>query len=177
MSELPQQAGGYPVEFSMKKSTIEQIIGVSAQLGGWLLSILMLSLIVDFVSRGIFMPVPGVGEVSVFVMVVCVYMGIAYCEQLKGHVKVELIISRFPPRLRGMINLFNYFMILLIVAIVSYAACQSALYSYHVKEAVAGHIPLPVYPVKFAIVIGVVLYWVQLLLNTAEEFRGLRART
>ena len=161
----------------MKKPIVEQVVGVSAQLGGWLLCILMLSLIVDFVSRGIFMPVPGVGEVSVFVMVVCVYMGIAYCEQLKGHVKVELIISRFPPRLRGMINLFNYFMILLTVAVVSYAACQSALYSYHVKEAVAGHIPLPVYPVKFAIFIGVVLYWVQLLLNTAEEFRGLRART
>jgi len=161
----------------MKKPIVEQVVGVSAQLGGWLLSILMLSLIVDFVSRGIFMPVPGVGEVSVFVMVACVYLGIAYCEQLKGHVKVELIISRLPPRLRGMINLFNYFMILLMVAVVSYAACQSALYSYHTKEAVAGHIPLPVYPVKFAIVIGVVLYWVQLLLNTVEEFRGLRART
>lgn len=161
----------------MKKPIVEQVVGVSAQLGGWLLCILMLSLIVDFVSRGIFMPVPGVGEVSVFVMVVCVYMGIAYCEQLKGHVKVEFIISKFPPRLRGMINLFNYFVILLTIAVVSYAVFQSALYSYTTKEAVAGRVPLPVYPVKFAIFIGVVLYWVQLLLNTAEEFRGLRART
>lgn len=161
----------------MKKPIIKQIIDVLAQLGGWLLSILMFLLLIDFISRDMYRPVPGVGEVSVFVLIAVVYLGIPYCEQIKGHVRVDLIISRLKPRLRGVINLFDYFLLLLIIGIVLYAVGQSALYSYHTKEAVTGLIPLPVYPVKFVIVIGLMFYWIQLLLNTIEEFRELRVGT
>jgi len=155
----------------MKAHIIHAINGIFAELSGWLLSAMMFLLIIDFISRFLYWPIRGVGESAVFVLVAVVYLGIPHCEEVKGHVRVNAIISRFPPRLRDVVNQFDYVIALLTVGMVVYAVAQNAIYSYVRNEAVAGPTPLPVYPVKIVIVIGCVFYWIQLLLNTIEEFR------
>ena len=67
-----------------------------AEMSGWLLSAIMFLLIIDFVSRGIYHPIQGVGELAVFVLVAVVYLGIPHTEEVRGHVRVTAIISRFP---------------------------------------------------------------------------------
>jgi TRAP-type C4-dicarboxylate transport system permease small subunit len=155
----------------MKTRIVKSINGIFAELSGWLLCAMMVLLIVDFISRLLYKPVRGVGETAVFVLVAVVYLGIPHCEEVKGHVRVNALITRLPPRLRHVVNLFDYFIALLTVLMVVYAVVQDALYSYLRDESVAGPTPLLIYPVKIVIVIGCVFYWLQLLHNTIEEVK------
>ena len=144
-----------------------------AEMSGWLLTAIMFLLIIDFVSRGIYHPIQGVGELAVFVLVAVVYLGIPHTEEVHGHVRVTAIISRFPPGVRQFINFIVYLIALITIAFVVYAVTQNAIKAFVTQEAVAGTVPLPVWPVKFVIVIGCVFYFIQIISNTIDEFKKL----
>lgn len=156
------------------RKAITNISRVAAELGGWLVSVVMLLLIIDFVGRGIYKPVPGMTEGARFALIAIVYLGIAYCEQIKSHVRVELLMSKLQPRWGRVLNIFSYLVAVLILPVVVYAAGDNALWSFQVKEAVPSPTPLPVYPAKFILVIGLVLYWFQLLVHLPEAFKKMR---
>jgi len=155
------------------KKLISRITATLAESSGWLVSIIMVLLVIDFVSRGLSRPIHGVGEMAVFVMVAVVYLGLGHCEQVKGHVRVEMFISKLPPRIMTATNIFSFFLALLIITIVIYSVLMNAIASYQEHEAVAGPTPLPIFPVKFVIVIGLVFYWVQIFSSIVKEFRKL----
>ena len=144
-----------------------------AEICGWLLSVIMLLLIVDFFSRGISMPIQGVGEIAVFVMVATVYLGLAHTEQTRGNVRVTAVISRFSPRAQSLINVLVYLLATATMTVVLWAVSLNAVKAFYSHEAVAGTVPLLVWPVKFVIVLGCFLYLVQIVLNTVEEFQKL----
>ena len=73
---------------------IDRVTEWLAESSGWLVSIIMILLVVDFVSRGLSKPIQGVSEMAVFVMVAVVYLGLGHCEQEKGHVRVEMFITK-----------------------------------------------------------------------------------
>ena len=147
------------------RKVIKSINRVAAEIGGWLVSVLMLLLIIDFVGRGLYRPILGINVVAVFALVTIVYLGIAYCEQTKNHVRVELLMSRLGPRWGRVLDIFSYSVAVLVIPLVLYAAGDDALRSFQIREAVPGSTPLLVYPVKFILVIGLVLYWIQLIFN------------
>ena len=158
----------------MIKKTVIKINHLLAEISGWALSAIMLLLIIDFVSRGLSMPIQGVGELAVFVMVSVVYLGIAHTEEKRGHVRVTALISRFSHRVENIFNLIVYVLALFTVSVVLGAVTLNAAKAYISKEAVAGTVPLLVWPVKFIIVIGCVFYFIQILYNTIEEYQKLK---
>ena len=80
----------------MIKKIIARINQFLGEISGWLLCAIMLLLTIDFVSRGLSVPVHGVGEIAVFVMVAVVYFGLGHTEATGGHVRVTAITSRLP---------------------------------------------------------------------------------
>ena len=160
----------------MIKRTISKVNHFFAEMSGWLLSAIMFLLIIDFVSRGLYRPIQGVGELAVFVLVTVVYLGIPHTEEVRGHVRVTAIIARFPIGLRKRINFIIYLITLITIAFVVYAVTQNAIKAFVTKEAVAGTVPLLVWPVKFVIVIGCIFYFFQIILNTIDELKKLKER-
>jgi len=160
----------------MLRQKINQINHFFAELSGWLLSAIMFLLIIDFVSRGMYRPIQGVGELAVFVMVSVVYLGIPHAEQVRGHVRVTAIINRLPERVRNWMNLFVYVLCTVAIGFVVFAVTQNAIKSYTSDEAVAGTVPLPVWPVKAVIVIGCTFYFIQIVLNAIDEIKKLASQ-
>jgi len=144
-----------------------------AEMSGWLLSAIMFLLIIDFVSRGMYRPIQGVGELAVFVLVAVVYLGIPHTEEVRGHVRVTAITSRLPERIQKILDFIIYLVATVTIAFVVYAVTQNAVKAFINQEAVAGTVPLPVWPVKFVIVIGCVFYFIQMISNTIDEFKKL----
>lgn len=74
-----------------------------------LLGIMMLLTVVDVVSRYVFdRPIMGSMELTEYLMVCVGTLGLAWCALQGAHIKVELIVSRFPPRLQKFADSFNY---------------------------------------------------------------------
>jgi TRAP-type C4-dicarboxylate transport system permease small subunit len=148
-----------------------------AELCGWFLIVVMVLLISDFVSRGISLPLVGVAEIAVFVMISVVFLGLGHCEEQKGHVRVEAVLVRLPPKARGLLNLFCYLLGGATIGVTLYAVVGNAVDAFWENEAIAGPTPLPTYPVKFVMVVSLALYLVQLCMNALEQARDISKET
>ena len=59
----------------------------------------------DVTLRYIFnRPIPGSYEITQYMMPIVVVFGLAYCALEEGHVRVELLTSRFPVRAQAFMN-------------------------------------------------------------------------
>ena len=142
-----------------------------AELCGWLLCAVMIFIFFDFVSRGLGKPLFGVAEMAMFAMVATVYLGLAHCEEVRGHVRVEALLNRFPPRLRAWLNLMTYVIATSVIGVVAYAVWLNALSAYADQEAIAGAIPLPTSPVKFVMSFALTVYFAQLCLHLVGHIK------
>lgn len=154
---------------------MKKIIQISskffAELCGWLLMVMMSLLIIDFVSRKMYSPIQGVAEVSVFVLVAAVYLGIPHCEQMREHVKIDALMIRLPIRLRKIIDSIVYLSTSLFLIILVFSAGQNFVESYQSREVVAGTMPLVIWPVKLVMFVGVFFYCMQVVISTIDEFK------
>jgi len=69
---------------------------------GWLMIGMMLLLVVDIIGRTINKPLQGMAELSVFVMMIVIYFGLARCEQHQEHVGLELVANALPHGVKRM---------------------------------------------------------------------------
>ncbi|RAH99768.1 hypothetical protein DLJ53_18575 [Acuticoccus sediminis] len=150
----------------MLQRVLTPVIGFLAELCGWLLILVMGFLIVDLISRGLSKPVYGVAEMAMFTMIAIVYLGLPQAESVRSHVRVDFIVEHLPPRLRAACEFLVQVLSSVTVAILLYAVGKNALIAYERSQAVAGPVPLVVWPVKFIMVVALALYLTQLLLHT-----------
>lgn len=150
---------------------MKRVTKITGELSGWCVSLIAILLLVGFVSRTVGSPVLWVTEFSQFALIMVIFLGLAICEQNKAHVRVEVLISRFPKRLWQAANIFTYLVALGAIGVVLWGTAQDAWFSFVSKEAASGVVLLPVYPVKFTIVIGIVFYLILLLISITKEFK------
>jgi len=136
---------------------------------GWLLCVMVVILCFDIVSRGIKESVPGVTVMAVFVMIAVVYLGLGQCEKYDRHIKVTVVIDRLPAAARNGLRIFNDLVQLIILTVICVAVAQNVAYSIRKHEAVAGYFHLPIWPVKFFLLLGVFFYLLQVVVNLYEK--------
>lgn len=73
--------------------------------GVGVLAVMMFFTGADVTLRYVFnRPIGGSVELTQYMMAIIVAFGLAYCAVMKGHVRVDFAISRFPPRTQAIIN-------------------------------------------------------------------------
>ena len=65
------------------KRVVHKINQILSGFCGWLMLAMMILLVIDIVSRTMRKPIQGMAELSVFVMMVVIYLGLARCEENK----------------------------------------------------------------------------------------------
>ena len=135
---------------------------------------MMILLVIDIFTRTIDKPIQGMTELSVFVMMVVIYLGLARCEEHKEHVQLEIIVNALPPSIRRFMGLFTHFLAIMTVSILLYALTRNAITSFQSGEALSGTVELRIWPVKFIMLIGLVFFWLQTLVNTVDTAKQLR---
>ncbi len=150
---------------------VEFINKICAEVCGWMLSVVMILLIVDVVCRTFATPVMGVAEIAMFVMIGTVYAGLGNCEMGYGHVRVGSVVEMLPPRYQKICMIAIYLIAIVTIGIASYAMCDNAWASFVDKEGIAGAVSYPLYPVKFVMALGMLVYTAQLIINLYKELR------
>ena len=137
----------------------------AATLCGYFLALLMVMLLLDIILRTAGHPIIGVGELSMFVMFITVYLGMGDCERTGNHIKVNFLTERMSPSTKKFFGIFTGLLCTFMLIVCTYAMAINTLDSYEGDEAIAGLIAFPVWPVKFIMTMGITLYTLQNLYN------------
>ena len=144
-------------------STIKKIVIISNYIGAAFLFVLMAIITVDVILRFLGFPMRGFFELSELVLALAVWGGLAYTTMQNGHVKIELIVSRFSSRVQDFIDLIGNILGLGLFVAIMWKGATSLLLSKKVGE-VSMALGIPIYPFKLVIPLGALLVCLVLLL-------------
>ena len=132
--------------------------------GAGVLVIMMTLTVVNVLVRPVFRSILGVPELVSYGFVVVVCFGLAYTAIIRGHVSVELVASRFPPRVQAVIESITG---LLGIGVFAIIAWQSAVYGWE-QWLIGEYAPIlefPLIPFRYIAVFGFVVLCLALLLQ------------
>lgn len=103
------------------------------------------------------MPIKGTLEFSEIVIVVLIFLPLAYCEMTKGHIKLTLITDKLSEGKKRILNYFNTVVACIYVALLFWFSLKMAIQAFVDKEFSNGSIAFPLFPGKLAVAIGALL--------------------
>lgn len=118
-------------------------------------------------------PLPAIFQLTEFMMVGVVYLGISYVQSLKEHIKIEMATSWLPKLGRDILDLFAYLAGLLLFAIITWQSGRLAWEAWVTQDYTMGIIHFPFWPAKSIIPIGCGLLCIRLLLDICLGIQGL----
>ena len=123
---------------------------------------LMLLTVGDVMGRSFFnKPIPGTFELSEYMLAVIILLGAAYTQQVKGHVGVDFLTSRYSPRTQAVFQFVTTVASLFIIAILVWYGYIEGIH----EKAVSDQLRIPQWPFKLLVAAGGLLLWLELVLD------------
>lgn len=116
-------------------------------------------------------PIPGVTEAGEVIMVMAVFLGIAYTEYRGAHVRVTLVLEMLPPRVAAIINSVAMLLVLVLLAWMVWVTTGRALEAIEVNEVRFGLVKIPVWPGRIAIAVGLAVYFLEAVPRLYDSVR------
>jgi len=110
-------------------------------------------------------------EISQMIYGVYVILLGGYLQQRKGHVNVDILHLRFPPRVRAIIDLFTWLLFFCFSGILLWKGWEMAWDSFQYRETDATAFAPPIYPLKMTIPLGALLLLLQGLVKYIGDLR------
>jgi TRAP-type mannitol/chloroaromatic compound transport system permease small subunit len=148
----------------MKKilSVIDAISIWFGKLAGWLVLLVIVFILYEILMRYVFhLPTLWVSESMVFGAGLTYVLGSAWALQDNRHVKIDLIYGRLTPRQRAVLDSITFVFFALYMGVFLWATMEYARRSVSVLETSGSAWDPPVYPIKLALVAGVLLLLLQ----------------
>ena len=117
----------------------------------------------DLLSR----PVPGAFELSSFMLSVFVLLGLAYTQQMKGHVRVTILTERLPAKWSDAIHIFTTLLSMFIVAIMCW---QGIVVAFEVS-AVSDMLRVPQLPFRLLVTVGGFFLFLEFFFDLVDHTR------
>ena len=119
---------------------------------GFLIAMMLLT-VADVLLRKLFnSPILGSVELVEVMMIFTGFLGLAWCAFNDSHIKVDLIVGSFPPRVQNIIDSITYLLTIVICAILSWRSIIES-FAVHESNAFTPTLKIPLYP--FYIVVGI----------------------
>lgn len=144
--------------------------------GVWFLAAMMLFIAADVFLRYIFnRPTKGSYEIIQFMMLIFVFLGLAYAGARRSHIALDVVVSRLPQRAQALIDSIAY---LLSLGVVFLMVWQSAVYARVLwQDNVTGdQIPVPVSPFLLVVSFGCLLFFIVLLAQFLDSIARVMKR-
>jgi TRAP-type C4-dicarboxylate transport system permease small subunit len=106
----------------------------------------------------------GTVELTEFMLVILVFFALAQTELLDGHVRVDLVMSRFSDRVQGFMDMITQFVCFALSLLISWS---SLVYSEEMRlsEEVTQDLLIPVYPFIYFVALGCLVLSFTLLIK------------
>jgi TRAP-type C4-dicarboxylate transport system permease small subunit len=122
-------------------------------IAGASLVLLMTLTIVDVVLRGFKSAVPGTYELVAFMGALVIGLAMPLTQRARGHIYVEVIVSKLPPRIRDGFHFVTRLMVIALFAVIGWNLVTYGINLMRVGE-VSPTLRMPFWPFAFAVALG-----------------------
>lgn len=130
------------------------------------IAVMMFSTTLDTILRYLFnRPIAGVFELNEVILVVCVFMGLAWCQIERGHIRVTMGLMRLSPRKAVIMDTIVWVVALAFVMTLAIQTWHDAVYAYSIKLFRFGRVQMPIWWARGLVPIGLWLLCIQLILD------------
>lgn len=146
----------------MKKinAWLERINQFITLVGGAAVVLMMIHVSLDILFRfTLNRPLPGtISIVAHYYMIIAIFLPLAYVEQTKSSISIELISAYFPPAMNRFLSGFTLLFISITSYLIAYVSYDVAIRNFSSKSSVMqGDYTIPTWPSYFILFIGVFL--------------------
>ena len=135
----------------------------------------MLICAADVVGTNFFdWPVPGTLEFTESTMVLIVFGALAFTQEKRSHIRVEIVYALFSPRAQSFFDMVTHFIALIFFILLAWYSFGELSYSLEIDESTMGTIRFPLYPARMLLSAGAVLLCIQLALDVINDFGRMR---
>ena len=132
---------------------------------------LMLIGVWQVVGRKLFnLPIFGYIDIIELSMTAFAFLGIAYCQRLGGHVRMELVLDHLKGRTLWLMEVAMTVVALVVIAVIGYYAYDHFLRAYHSGDSTIDA-EYPVWPSKLVVPVALAILWRRLLIQLAGYLR------
>lgn len=132
---------------------------IAAQVAGRILDKLLVSL----GSNSLGLAIPGLSEISGFLLVGASFFGLAYTFVHGGHIRVTLVTGQLPPKVRVFVELCCLSIALLLCGYLGWFTWVLVLDSIAFNEVSYGMVPVPLWIPQSAMLLGTLLFALALI--------------
>jgi len=133
--------------------------------------VMVCTIVPDSIGRFFFSkPLHGTLELNMLLMSAIVFLGLAWTQSQRGHVRVEVIISRTRPTIRNALNIICWAIAFVLFLAITIGGTEEAINSVRIGENLWGVKKFPVWPGKILAAFGSGLLCVQFLIDIGTEF-------
>lgn len=146
---------------------------LSGMLGGLLLYYVAVGIVLDVVIRRLIgRGLPEIAEYADIALVGLIYLSLARTQMDGGHVSSDLVTRRIPPGVSRLAQALALVIAIACVIGVAWYAFDIAQASFDRRETRLGLAGVQVWPARWAIVVGLAIWTLQLLLRLADLVVG-----
>jgi len=130
-----------------------------------ILVLMMLLTVTDVFLRKVFSrSILGTVEVSEFLLLIVIFFTLADTEIFNGHVKVDLVMSRFGDRVQGIVDMVTQFICFLLCGLITWS---TLVYSEQMRVSgeVSQDLWIPIYPFIYIVAMGCAILALTLLIT------------
>ena len=109
-------------------------------------------------------PIPGTYEITEALMVFIVFLAYAYTEAVGRNIRIQLIEKRITERQKVALDLLAYLLGMFIFGVICWQGWGQAWKAYGIDQRMMGMLRLPLWPSKFALVLGSFLLVLQFVI-------------
>lgn len=133
------------------------------------LVLMMLLTVSDVLMRSVFkQPILDSPQLTQYLMVCVVFFGLAWCAAKGRHIKVDLVVSRFPARVQAIFDSTTYFLGLVVCSIMTWRSFLESLVAHRYHSATTV-LEVPSYPFHFILTFGITILCLVMLIQLIQH--------
>ena len=155
------------------KAFIQKVTRLLTYVGMFLLIPMMLLTAAEVVGRGIWSrPIPGTLELSSYMLSVFILLGLAYTQQVRGHVRVTMFTDRLPEKVALAMDVLTTILSIFIIAVLCWQGYEVAMEEVSVSDMLR----IPQYPFRMLVAVGACFLCLELLCDLVDTVRKLAGK-
>jgi TRAP-type C4-dicarboxylate transport system permease small subunit len=157
----------------MVRKTIQRCTLYTSYIGMILLIPMMLLTSAEVVGRAVWSrPIPGTMELSSYMLAIFILLGIAYTHQVRGHVRVTMLVSRLPRKWGIALDVITTLLSLFIIAVMTWQGWVVGIE----ERTVSDMLRVPQFPFRLLVSLGGLLLFLELLLDLWDNLKKFARR-
>lgn len=141
---------------------------------GIAIMVMMFYITGDVAGRYLFNnPLPASFKISEMLMVFIIFWSLAYVQARGGHLRLQFLSRRFPPRGQSILDILASIIGIFIFAIIAWQAADWAMKAWQTGEYAQGVWKIPYFPARLTLAIGAFIICLQFIVSLIPHIRQL----